>query len=592
MTTAGENVLRANDENSYHVVTGSGTDSTAILDGLTIASGNANGLDPDDGGGGMHNVVASPTVTNCTFVFNFALNSGGGMANKNNSNPVITNCIFVQNAAGNDGGAMANSSSTPRLVDCTFILNIASDDAGAVKNSDGTPQFHGCTFDGNRCNDNGGAVDNAGSNAVFVDCLFENNFSDGLGGAVVNFASAPTITDCVFRKNTANSDGGGMGNFDISAPKLTNCLFVGNSAREAGGLKDSNSSSTVTNCTFSGNSAIINGGGIFTFNGSSTTVQNSVFWGNSDGGGMDESAQVFTSSVNPLVTFCDIQGLVTGGIFDSGANVNNIGLDPLFVDPDGDDNTPGTEDDNLRLMPGSPCIDAADNDVDTDALTAGVQPLPPTDLDGNLRLIDDPLTEPDTGNGVPPIVDMGAYEFFPPGPAVSGPVGRAMFETLLANLGGTFIDFESLTTGTNLTNQFAGLGFASTTNTAGNPAGPFHVEVSGAFAGSNGNTIVGSPCDPGCVDDGRVGYEIVFSTPQRWAGLERLWNTNTITRFHATSGALLHEFTGLGFEFVGFISDSLDSNNWIQRIEIDGANVKGSRQVGYADDLFYSTAGP
>ena len=33
-----------------------------------------------------------------------------------------------------------------------------------------------------------------------------------------------------------------------------------------------------------------------------------------------------------------------------------------------------------------------------------------TDLDGHSRRIDDPNT-PDGGNGTPPIVDMGAYEF-------------------------------------------------------------------------------------------------------------------------------------------------------------------------------------
>ncbi len=35
-----------------------------------------------------------------------------------------------------------------------------------------------------------------------------------------------------------------------------------------------------------------------------------------------------------------------------------------------------------------------------------------TDLDGNPRFVDDPDTK-DTGNGDPPIVDMGAYEFQP-----------------------------------------------------------------------------------------------------------------------------------------------------------------------------------
>ena len=60
---------------------------------------------------------------------------------------------------------------------------------------------------------------------------------------------------------------------------------------------------------------------------------------------------------------------------------------------------------DFRFQPGSPSIDAADNtavpkDIDTD-------------LDGNPRFVDDPDTK-DTGNGDPPIVDMGAYEFQPP----------------------------------------------------------------------------------------------------------------------------------------------------------------------------------
>ncbi len=75
----------------------------------------------------------------------------------------------------------------------------------------------------------------------------------------------------------------------------------------------------------------------------------------------------------------------------------NIDADPLFVDPEGDEA-------NLRLLAGSPCIDAADNT----AVPPGVE----TDLDGNPRFIEDPDT-PDTGNpdGINPIVDMGAYEF-------------------------------------------------------------------------------------------------------------------------------------------------------------------------------------
>ena len=46
--------FKNNDENCFHVVTGNGTDETAVLDGFVITAGNANAdVWPDDGGGGM-----------------------------------------------------------------------------------------------------------------------------------------------------------------------------------------------------------------------------------------------------------------------------------------------------------------------------------------------------------------------------------------------------------------------------------------------------------------------------------------------------------------------------------------------------------
>ena len=67
-------------ENSYHVVTGSGTDAnTTILDGFTIKAGNANVSGwPNNSGGGMFNSDANCTVNKCTFVENSS-EYGGAM---------------------------------------------------------------------------------------------------------------------------------------------------------------------------------------------------------------------------------------------------------------------------------------------------------------------------------------------------------------------------------------------------------------------------------------------------------------------------------------------------------------------------------
>ena len=68
----------ANDgENSLHVVIGSGTDETTILDGFTITAGNANVSWPDSVGGGMLNKRSNPMLVNCMFSGNSSANGGG-----------------------------------------------------------------------------------------------------------------------------------------------------------------------------------------------------------------------------------------------------------------------------------------------------------------------------------------------------------------------------------------------------------------------------------------------------------------------------------------------------------------------------------
>ena len=59
---------------------------------------------------------------------------------------------------------------------------------------------------------------------------------------------------------------------------------------------------------------------------------------------------------------------VTNSDIDGGwSGTGNIDSDPLFIDTDGEDDIPGTEDDDFHLRPGSPCIDTGtDNGIDTD----------------------------------------------------------------------------------------------------------------------------------------------------------------------------------------------------------------------------------
>ncbi len=375
-------------------------------------------------GGGMHINASSPTVTNCTFSENSAGDRGGGIAVDNSHNLLkVTNCTFTGNSAGRGGGMHIIQSTNPSVTGCTFIGNSAISDGGGMRILvDSSPTVTDCTFNGNSANNEGGGMHINASSPTVTDCTFTQNTAS-FGGGMCNFSNSnPTVTNCMFSGNSANSNGGGMHNKLSASPTVTGCTFSGNSANSNGGGMHNEflASPGVINCTFSGNRANDDGGGMYTSD-SSPTVTNSILWDNvddadGDGGGpfMDESAQIHVDSGTLVINHSIVEGW-TGALGGTG----NTGNDPLFIDADGPDDIPGTDDDDLRLQAGSSGIDAGDNtavppdvaDLDGDGDTDERTPL---DLDGNPRFVDDPGIL-DTGVPDPPdypdIVDKGAYEF-------------------------------------------------------------------------------------------------------------------------------------------------------------------------------------
>ena len=401
-------------DNSYHVVTGSGTDGTAVLDGFTITAGNADGPrgNPAGHGGGMYNDNGSPTVANCILSRNRADYNGGGMYN--NSNPDLINCIFRENSAPGQhcyggtifgyGGGMYNQTINPMLLGCEFITNKA-DYGGGICNWSSSPTMSNCIIKENYSIMDGAGMYNCnGANPVVTNCKFTSNTSKGNGGGMFNWNSSSDlkVTNCTFNGNCSWFNGGGMLN-NCSSPMVTNCMFSGNISwpykggqfyMGGGGIYNTGCYCTpnLTNCTFSGNWTRYSGGGIYNAY-SNPTMTNCILWGNS-------GEQVHNEASSPTVSYNNIQ--------DGYGGTGNIDEDPKFVrDPyDGGDGWGDDNDDwgNLHILPGSPCIDAGDNN----SVPIGVT----TDLDGKPRFTNDPDTT-DTGNGTPPIVDMGAYEHQP-----------------------------------------------------------------------------------------------------------------------------------------------------------------------------------
>ena len=292
-------------DNSYHVITGSETDTTALLDGFDVEGGNTDTTAPTlKLGGALYAEYGNFTVSNCHFIGNYAWGGGGA--------------IFAQFAG-------------PTFINCRFTANANEPGIGSG------------------------------------------------GGAVISHIASNTL--------------------------FINCAFVGNQSDFGGAFETWHGSATLINCSFANNHAFVSGGAVecsydpsyFPFS-SDTTLANCILWDNSAEMTGDQLATTWGTNAYVSVTHSDVAGGLAA-IDDSGGGTidwhvsTNLDINPLFLDADGADNTPGTEDDDLSLTVTSPVIDEGTNGVvSTDV-----------DLAGNLRVRD--------GGAGTPIVDLGAYEY-------------------------------------------------------------------------------------------------------------------------------------------------------------------------------------
>jgi hypothetical protein len=273
-----------NAENARHVTTGSGTNASAVLDGVTVTGGNAVGgaTSNDHFGGGMLNLSGAPTITDCMFTANIA--EFGGALYSQGAAAAIT---FVRTA---------------------FVANAATQQGGGVY------------------------TNTSGTGSTFESCRILGNQSGVVAGGVY-FRGQGRLTNCLISGNDATGDGGGL-YVIVGFPVVTNCTVVGNTA---GGIvtecSATCSNSTIRNTISWGNVPddlrLLGTGGL-----SSATVSNSLIQGGWPGPGNVSGDPLFVGPAGAdltIGTLDDDASLSAGSpAIDAGSN----GFIPLGIATD------------------------------------------------------------------------------------------------------------------------------------------------------------------------------------------------------------------------------------------------------------------
>ena len=358
------------------VVTFQGTeDETCRLSGFTIRNGRADyGAGITGGKGGLSTratiernqirdnsaSIHGGALASCdgavvenTIVGNSATAMGGGLYKC--AGTVAWNTISANSAL--QGGGVANCLAT--ITKNVLSDNTATQEGGGLYMCDGT-------ISGNQITGCSGSI-----GAALAGCdgpIRRNTISLTKWGSSV-------LEDCdgLIEGNTITGNSG-TAIYDCDGT-IRNNLIAGNRGKGGGGISECEG--IIVNNTIVNNWAAAGGGICY----SQGIIVNCIIWEND--AHYDYLGQVYLSS-EP--TYSCIQ--------DWGGGEGNISEAPRFVDPDGPDDDARTyEDNDYRLRPDSPCIDAGFNDPQ----------LPEIDIAGMHRIM---------FGGKSLTVDMGAYEFY------------------------------------------------------------------------------------------------------------------------------------------------------------------------------------
>jgi len=181
-----------------------GENVNSVVEGFTITNGNVEGLYPDDNGGGIYCVSASPTIASNIIIHNNA-EMGGGICCISSLRPlrIVSNTISANTA--DDVGAVYCVESKPLIINNVITSNIGWTEKGGLL-------FTRCP-----------------SGMIVNNVIAGNLGEDGAGGGIILYNSSLTIANCTITDNEGYYGGqSGIWLMDSSSAVVTNSIVWGN----------------------------------------------------------------------------------------------------------------------------------------------------------------------------------------------------------------------------------------------------------------------------------------------------------------------------------------------------------------------------
>jgi hypothetical protein len=288
-------------DNSYHLITTTGTDASAVIDGFVVSDGAATvgGGNRDRGAGIICTSPVSPSVRNCRFLNHRATFGGAAGYVNNGGAPTFTDCSFEDGDGTNFGGAF--------------------DIAGG-----GPVRYERCLFRGNTA-DRGGALEIFSTNGVVVNnCVFIANTATGSGGGGAIWMgnggnTAVRNSTIVSNDATGSNNVAGLRNQGAGGLTVSNTIFWDNAGASGGtnSINQMNGGNAVDHCIvqggYTGGVAIVTtdpaftdlAGGELTLSGASPAI---------DAGDNTQVPAGTTIDFAGLARFVDAAGVVDTGV--------------------------------------------------------------------------------------------------------------------------------------------------------------------------------------------------------------------------------------------------------------------------------------